>query len=256
MKSISRVWAILLAFAVASPAFSQETPGAPQPEGERRGERRRDATGERRLGGQREGMTREGAPWTPLFNGKDLTGWEVMGGQKDAFFVEDGVLACNGTGGDWIRSASEFGDFALRLEYKISPGGNSGVFIHSAREGTPWKTGFEVQIVDCYNLGINKPDVHSTGAIYDVLTPMLNPVRPAEEWNQMEITCIGPIVRVVLNGIKIIDGDFSQLTTKIGKYDGPYSELSRNGYIGFQDHNSPVWFRNIEARKLRTMGGR
>lgn len=188
--------------------------------------------------------------WISLFNGQDLTGWTVMGDAKDAFYVEDGVLACNGKGGDWIRSASQFEDFHLRMEYKISAGGNSGIFIHSASEGTPWKTGFEVQLVDSFNKGINQPDRHTSGAIYDVLTPMLNCVKSATEWNTIEVACRGTEVAVILNGFKIIDSDFSKLTEKIGKYDIPYSQLPRKGYIGFQDHHTPVWFRNIEIRPL------
>lgn len=188
--------------------------------------------------------------WVPVFDGKTLKGWEVMGGNKEAFFVEDGAIACNGQGGDWIRYTIPVSNFALRLEYKISPGGNSGIFIRSAKEGAPHETGWEVQVLDTHERGINKPDCHSAGAIYDVLTPMLNAARPADEYNSVEITCVDTHVKVEMNGYKIIDFDYATLTQPIGKFKTPYAEMPLTGYIGFQDHGSPVWYRNIEIKRL------
>jgi hypothetical protein len=79
--------------------------------------------------------------FVPLFNGKDLTGWHVMG--TPAWKVEDGVLVCTGEGGGWLRSDKQYENFVLRLEFRISKGGNSGIFIRSALEGNPAFTGME-----------------------------------------------------------------------------------------------------------------
>src|SRR4051812_11679529 len=81
-----------------------------------------------------------------LFNGKDLTGW-VVKGKKEGWKVQDGILHSDGAmGGDWIRSEKEYGDFIYKVDWKISKGGNSGVFIRVTDEGAPWQTGYEVQI--------------------------------------------------------------------------------------------------------------
>ncbi len=80
---------------------------------------------------------------------------------------------------------------------------------------------------------------------------MFNASRPAGEWNQLEITCQGSIVRVELNGLKVIDTDFARLTAPIGKFPRPYAELPRSGYITLQDHWKPVaFYRNIRIKPL------
>jgi len=141
--------------------------------------------------------------WITLFNGKNLDGWLATGGNKDAFYVKDGVIECNGQGGGWLRyNERQFGDFVFSLDYKISQGGNSGISIRSAAEGNPAFTGMEVQILDDQG---KEPDKHSAGSIYDSITPMMNMSKPAGEWNHVEMTCRGAHVVVGMNGVKIID---------------------------------------------------
>lgn len=205
-----------------------------------------------------------------LFDGTSTKGWAIyiqpghkakmhIDGQvkavdaiapfQDAFYIEDGAIACKGYGYHWFRyEAREFGDFVLRLQFKIAKDTNSGVCLRTTREGEPPVTGFEVQIED--DIG-KDPNKNSTGAIYDVVTPMYNASKPIGEWNDMEITCDGPLVKVVLNGLKVIDTDFSKLTKPIGKFKTPYAELPRSGYIALQDHWTPIWYRNIRIKSLR-----
>jgi len=185
--------------------------------------------------------------WVPLFNGKDPTGWDIMGANKEAFYPKDGAIECNGKGGSWIRYTGEAVNFVLRLEYKISPGGNSGIFLRSQREGDAPYTGFEIQVLDDFG---QPPTKNTSGAIYDVVTPMINASKPAGEWNQVEITCDGPLVTVVMNGIKIIDTNFDWFTEPRGKFKTPYAQLPRKGHIGFQDHGSYVWYRNVLLKSL------
>lgn len=66
----------------------------------------------------------------------------------------------------------------------------------------------------------------------------------------MEITCDGPLVKVVLNGLKVIDTDFSKLAKPIGKFDFAYADLPKIGYLALQDHWTPVWYRNIRIKPL------
>lgn len=189
--------------------------------------------------------------YEPLFDGKTLAGWEIMGSDHRGWSVVDGALACKGGNGPWLRCTETLSNFSLRLQYRIGKGGNSGIFVRSAREGIPWQTGWEVQVMDTHADGINHPSVHSAGAVYDVLTPMLNAPRPAMAWNEVEIACRGTEVTVQLNGYTVIDYDFATLTVPIGKFSTPYAEMPLEGFIGFQDHGDPVWYRNIRVKRLR-----
>jgi hypothetical protein len=197
--------------------------------------------------GTKSTCKQSGDGWVEIFNGKDLTGWEVMGRAKDSFYAEDGVLVCAGKRADWIRYTEELDNFVLRVDYKVTKGANSGVFLRSRIKGHPAYTGFEIQIFDDYGL---RPDTHASGAVYDVVTPTENTSKPMGEWNQFEITCDGPKVIVVHNGTKIIDINLDEFTEPIGKFKTPYAKLPRKGYIGLQDHGYPLWFRNISVKKL------
>src|SRR5215218_7240526 len=131
----------------------------------------------------------------PAFNGRDLTGWVAMHGGQ--WTVEDGVLVGrNGTNwstnpevsGSWLRTAKEYGDFVLELEYAISAKGNSGIHFRAGLEKNPSFTGYEMQIVD--DAG-SPPRKSGSGALYDVVAPSKNVAKPAGEWNQVRITCKG-----------------------------------------------------------------
>src|SRR5438128_905745 len=84
----------------------------------------------------------------PLFNGKDLTGWKVMGGKMDVWGAEDGLLFVNGKGGGWLMTEKEFDNFEIVLEYKVPKQGNSGVALRSPMRGNPAFDAMEIQILD------------------------------------------------------------------------------------------------------------
>jgi hypothetical protein len=208
-------------------------------------------------GGWATGWTAGGdRGFVTIFDGRSLDGWEIVvepGDQpekklrQDAFYLENGTLACKGYGFHWFRYKEPLQDCVLRMEFKIAKDTNSGVCLRSLKKGTPPTTGFEVQIVD--DIG-KEPSKYSTGAIYDVVTPMYNASKPIGEWNEMEITMKGSLVVVVLNGLKLIDTDFSKLTRPIGKFDFAYANMPRSGYLALQDHWTPIWYRNIRLKKL------
>ncbi|MCX7967101.1 MAG: DUF1080 domain-containing protein [Armatimonadetes bacterium] len=176
--------------------------------------------------------------FVPLFNGKDLTGWHVMG--SPSWKVENGVLVCTGEGGGWLRSDKQYENFVLRLEFRISKGGNSGIFIRSALEGNPAFTGMEVQILDDHG---RTPSPHTTGSIYDAVAPQKNMSKPAGEWNFVEIICRGPWVVVAMNGEEIVRTNMDEHPK--------LKERLRKGYIGLQNHGNRVEFRNICIKELR-----
>jgi len=190
--------------------------------------------------------SKEPAAAVSIFNGRDLTGWENMG-DKSAWYVKDGVIECNGKYGFWLRYKPLVDDFILKLKYKMSQGGNSGVFIRSLKDGDPPFTGWEVQLLDSAGQDPNK---HSAGAVYDILTPMREMSNPAGEWNDLVVKMQGSIAVIWLNGFKIIDTDFDKLDKPIGKFAFAYKDLPRTGYIGLQEHLSPVWFKDISIVPL------
>jgi hypothetical protein len=195
------------------------------------------------------------AGFITLFDGTSTQGWAVYheepGGLKDpeAFQVIDGILTMKGQCGYWYRyEAREFANFIFRCEFNMEKGANSGICFHTTREGSPPYTGWEVQILDEYG---HNPHRTSCGAIYDVVTPMYNAARPPGEWNQLEVYYKDRKVQVTLNGLKVIDTDFSLLTKPIGKFSTPYAQLPTSGLIAIQDHCKPiVRFRNISIKPL------
>jgi type 1 glutamine amidotransferase len=188
--------------------------------------------------------------WITLFNGKDLNGWTCKPG---AWAAEDGVLARKGGGDIWTQQ--EFGDFILDLEFKVDRGTNSGVFFRTADINDCVQTGIEMQVLDSY--GKAGADKHDCGAIYDCLAPSRNAVKPSGEWNTLRLVCRGPRIEVVMNGLKIIDMNLDDWKEagqnpdgSANKFRTAYKDMPRAGYIGFQDHGSPVWYRNIRIRPL------
>lgn len=189
-----------------------------------------------------------------LFDGKSLSGWtpytdagdEVA--ESDATFgVQDGEIYCPDRGADdYLASKKEYGDFVLRLEYKLSQDANSGVFLR-APISEPGMKGFEVQIVDDTD---KEPGTYTSGAILDVLAPKKNASKPVGEWNELEIQVRGLNVAVILNGEKVIDTDFAKLTKPMGKFDFPYAKMPAKGHIGLQSGGGEFWMRNIRIKTL------
>ncbi|MGQ9524072.1 MAG: 3-keto-disaccharide hydrolase [Armatimonadota bacterium] len=183
--------------------------------------------------------------FVPLFNGRDLSGWVVP---DKTWFVENGAIVCSGKPGGWLRSAKQYANFILRGEYKISPNGNSGVFVRAPILGRASRIGMEMQILDDYGKAPNK---NSTGAIYDVVAPTKNMSKPAGQWNSFEIVCDGRRVKITLNGEKVVDVslDDPAINERLPETHKLYKRL-RRGYIGLQNHGSRVEFRNLRVREL------
>ena len=171
-----------------------------------------------------------------LFNGKDLSGWKIIG-PEEAWSVQKGLLTCNGTGRGWIRPEETYTDFVLRLEYRISAGGNSGIFLRTSEEGRPAYQGMEVQILDDRRSKITET---SNGGIYDAVAPTMEASRPAGNWNTVEVSCQGAMVKVVMNNRETVSCNVEE-----------HSELKdrlRSGYIGLQNHRSRIEFRNVRIQ--------
>ncbi len=177
-----------------------------------------------------------------------LVGWQQIGGQDGVWRVEDGVLSVEGENGGWLATHRQYGNFALSLEFRVSPGGNSGVFIRAPLEGDPAYTGLEIQIVDDYAERQNPLESWQyTGSLYGVQAPSDRVSKKAGQWQTMVIIARGPRIQVGLNGTKIVDADLTNYSHLANTHPG----LARTGgYIGLQSHGSRVEFRNIRIREL------
>jgi hypothetical protein len=185
--------------------------------------------------------------FTPLFNGKDLTGWKSTG-KKDVWGADasQGILFVQGGGGGWLMTEKEYGDFELRLEFKMPKMGNSGVALRSPLKGDPAYVGMEIQLLDDPNWKGLRP-TQQTGSIYDVVPAAKVVTRPHGEWNQMRIVAKGRQVLIELNGTKLVDTNLDEHKDHFKRHPGL---LRDKGHIGLQSYNYRVEFRNLVVKEL------
>lgn len=193
--------------------------------------------------------------FVPLYDGKDLKGWDVQNGTISAWQANGVILSCVKPGGGWLRTTKMYSDFVLRVDYRIPPGGNSGVGLRFPPKGDPAHMGMEIQILDddaeVYKQ-MHLVAAQHTGSIYYQAPAKQGAAKPANEWNSYEITCLGPHVKVVLNGQTVSDVMVDQFTKGEGGHK-PLADRPKIGYVGLQSHETHVDFRNIELKDLTTL---
>src|SRR5262249_54687763 len=157
-------------------------------------------------------------------------------------------LFVNGRGGAWLMTEKEYGDFEIRLDFKMPKMGNSGVALRSPFDKIdPAYAGMEIQLLDDANYKNLRPTQY-TGSIYDVVGPSKQVTKAAEEWQSIHITAKGRQVTVVLNGTKIVDANLDDYVKEHGK---KHPGLSREkGHLGLQSHDGRVEFKNIFVKAL------
>jgi hypothetical protein len=178
----------------------------------------------------------------PLFNGKDLSGWQTTG---TWVYEPGGVLALRPTSRrrrlipdhqSFLWSTKSYDNFVLDLEYRIGAGSSSGVFMRS----TSQRSYIQTQIRDSH--GQRGLGDSTAGAVVGVTAPKKNMAKRAGEWNHMIITCDGNRMQVELNGEEIVNTDLSRSQT---------ARSVRSGRIGFENASSPVAFRNVKIKELK-----
>lgn len=196
--------------------------------------------------------------WKPLFDGKSLTGWRGYQNKPvpQGWQAQDGMLVRLTGGGDIITS-EEFDDFELAFEWRMSKGGNSGVFYRALE--TPkliWHMAPEYQILDNGQHKDGGQPLTSAGSCYALYAPQQDVTKPVGEWNESRIVARGPHVEHWLNGTKLLEFEIGSsdwksrvAASKFKAYPG-FGE-QRGGRIGLQDHGDVVWYRNIRIRELR-----
>ncbi len=190
--------------------------------------------------------------FTPLFDGKTLTGWKLMGGHGPGYVVEDGKIVCPADGGGNLFTEQEYGNFIFRFEFKLTPGANNGIGIRAPYEGDAAYQGMEIQILDdgdeMYKGKIRPEQYH--GSVYDMIPARTGFRKPVGEWNEEEIVANGRRITVKLNGVIILDADLGMVREPkvLAKHPGA---ARPSGHLGFLGHGSLVEFRNIRVKKLQ-----
>ena len=187
----------------------------------------------------------------PIFNGRDLDGWQ---GATASYEVRGDAIVCRAGKGGNLLTKEEFGDFVVRLEFKLPPGGNNGLAIRAPLEGDVAYAGMcELQVLDDnYEQVRGAIDPRQThGSAYGMVAAHRGYQRPIGEWNFQEVTVKGSTVKVELNGVVILDTDLSKvdMANVMGKRPHPGKDRT-TGFFGFAGHNDPVMFRAVQIRKL------
>ncbi len=196
--------------------------------------------------------------WVLLFDGRSLDGWMTSAGKESKTPVEDGAINPHKCGHYMMVHKEPVENFVLACDFKISKRCNSGIFIrtHSLTPRPGKDVGFngiELAIDDTTGAGY-----HDTGALYDLVKPKKNAMKPAGEWNHVVITCDKNLIEVELNGEKVTRMDLDEWTKPNvrpdgtpHKFDMAYKDHPRRGYFGFQDHGAPCWFKNVKLKPLK-----
>lgn len=196
--------------------------------------------------------------WIEMFNGKDFSGWVIDGPKefkdkndgnkmKPLWSVEDKMIRTTGNGFGFLRYDKEFSDFVFHVEYRMVKGGNSGIGVRTrvfdpkmSTATRPSFFSYEIQLQD----DSDKPaDKHSTGSLYRYVAPTAVAHKPAGEWNIVEVECVGPRIKVTMNGKEVLNVDQSTIEEIKNK---PLS-----GYVCIQSHSKQVEFRNLKIKEIK-----
>lgn len=197
--------------------------------------------------------------WELLFNGKDFDGWTKFNGKPvTGWKVIDGVLYNSGKGSDHggdIITSKRFESFELYVEWSIAPKSNSGIFyrVNPTKANIIYETGPEYQLLDDKGWPTKLESTQYTGANYAMNPPVNAKVKPIGDWNTARIIVDGDTVQHFLNGIMVVEYEFFTDEWKENKANGkwkdkPHYGMTKNGFIGFQDHGGLCQFRNIKLR--------
>lgn len=178
--------------------------------------------------------------WITLFDGTSLEGWgpSKPEGRTMTWTIEDGAMTNDVTSiftKHNIAATRKFHNFEAHVEFKIAPGGNSGVYMRGRAE---------IQVFDSHG----KPElgISDMGALYKYKAPIADATKPAGEWNTLDIRFIGTRVSAWLNGTLIQDNAYIPHKTGAGRTD----EFDSPGIFELQGDHDKVWYRNIKIRPL------
>jgi hypothetical protein len=206
--------------------------------------------------------------WVLLFDGTTKNGWHVYNKVSDgsAWKVSDGALHLDPqqkkdwqtVGGGDIVTDGEYDNYHFQADWKLDTGGNSGIMFYVKEEPKyeyAWYTGPEMQVLDNERHPDSKIVKHRAGDLYDLITSKPETVKPAGEWNHVDIVANNGKLELSLNGTKVVettlwDDNWKKMVagSKFAKMKG--FGTFKSGRFALQDHGFPVWFKNIKIRKL------
>jgi hypothetical protein len=204
--------------------------------------------------------------FTPLFNGKDFTGW-IYGQRPNGtenksgkgYQIENGVIFSTKEDGGNLYTEREYADFVLRFEFRLTPNANNGIGIRAPLVGDAAYVGMEIQVLDdSGSQYTNLLPGQYHGSIYKVAPAKRGFQKPVGEWNAEEITAKGRRITVKLNGTTIVDCNLDEVTDPavlkehqdLTKPEGSRGIANPKGHIGFLGHGAHVEFRNIRIKVL------
>lgn len=202
--------------------------------------------------------------WISLFDGKTTKGWHSYGKTTagEAWKADEGTLHLTVgkdlSAGDLVSDES-FENFDLKLDWKISKNGNSGIIFFIQDEPKKydyiWYTGPEMQILDNDGHSDGKIIKHRAGNLYDLIAGTEGVVKAVGEWNQVEIISNKGKLDLLLNGVTVVSttlGDENWKNLIAGSKFKTKPDFGKifSGHIGLQDHGNEVWFRDIKIKKL------
>lgn len=176
-----------------------------------------------------------GEAWVPLFNGKDLTGWQTGPTESQTWKVRDGVLISSGPAGMLYTTRGDFANFHLRAEAKVNDGGNSGIFFRTPASGKA-TDGYEADINSTHKNPMRTGTLRRKGGGAVMVKEMLV---PPGQWFTYEVVAEGSHITLKVNGKTTAD------------FTDP-EPVALTGHFALQQHNpeTPVEFRKIEVEEL------
>lgn len=192
-----------------------------------------------------------------IFDGATTTGWRGFRRETipDGWRVADGALTRLGGGGD-IVTEDQYENFELRLQWKVQPGGNSGILFRVTEElERTYHSGPEMQVLDDQRHPDGRSRLTAAGSNYALHAVEAGIVRPAGEWNDAGIIMNGAHVEHWLNGVKTVEyelwtDEWEKLVRESKFVEWPGYGRTRAGHIALQDHGDEVAYRSIRIRIL------
>lgn len=172
--------------------------------------------------------------WLPLFDGQSLAGWTPE--ENAQWHVANGAIVGDAGGDGWLRSTREFADFSLKIDYRNSPKGNSGVFLRATRASNATDPS---NPAGSYELQINNEDpAWATGSVENFIQRLVRVNPASNEWHSYDVEVRGDHLVATLDGMKVLDGHDKTFT---------------RGYIGLQHHRgNKIEFRRILVLPIGT----
>jgi Domain of Unknown Function (DUF1080) len=201
--------------------------------------------------------------WTALFDGTSTQAWRCYNQPEippGVWAIEEGTLKTipGAKGSCDLITRDKYRDFELELEWKLPPGGNSGVLYRVAELPPPsqtWHSGPEMQVLDDVKHKDGLDPRTSAGALYALVAPENKKLLPPGQWNKAGVVVRGNHVEHWLNGAKILEYELKspalQALIALSKFkDMPRFAQEAEGHIALQAHGEEVWFRNVRVRRL------